>query len=545
MLEELHVRNLALIEEAWLEFGPGMTVLTGETGAGKTALVGAIQLLVGERADSQMVRAGAEEALVEGRIVNAGEDRVLKRRVSADGRSRCQIDGEMVSVGTLASVVGPLFDLHGQHDHQALLHPSNHAAYLDRYVGSEADDAHEIYRQAYADYAQAVSARARFDAALREDRERADYLMFVAGEIEGAGVTEHEDETLQARIPALRYGEKLAAAAGAALALLRQEGAASDMLATAGAELTRVHGLDPALDTLAERVAEATSLVDDIGISVREYAETIEHDPTALNEVEARLSVLAELKKKYGPTLADVLKTGSDARTRLASIDDGEFGRAEAERRVNDASETLSAAGERLISIRQAAEPGFLKALAAESAELGMVGTRFGLDLSVLPFGEWTTDGPMRIEFLVAAGEDQPLRPLAKIASGGEVSRVMLALKTVLGAADRVPVLVFDEVDSGIGGATAIEVGRKLALLARDRQVLVITHLAQVAAFADTHMVVRKMTDGRSVRTSVVTVEGPERVAEVARMLAGGDSEAGVRHAEELLGNARAGSTSL
>lgn len=545
MLEELHVRNLALIEEAWLEFGPGMTVLTGETGAGKTALVGAIQLLVGERADSQMVRAGAEEALVEGRIVNAGEDRVLKRRVSSDGRSRCQIDGEMVSVGTLASQVGPLFDLHGQHDHQALLHPSNHAAYLDRYVGSDADDAHEGYRQAYAEYAQAVSALERFDAALREDRERADYLTFVAGEIEGAGLTEGEDEALRARVPALRYGEKLSAAASAALGLLRQEGAASDMLASAGAELTRVHGLDPALDALTERVTEAASLVDDIGMSIREYAETIEHDPAALNEVEARLSVLAELKKKYGPSLEEVLKTGADAKSRLASIDDGEFGRAEAERRMSGASAALTTAGERLVSIRQAAEPGFLKALAAESAELGMGGTRFGLDLSVLAFSDWTADGPMRIEFLVAAGEDQPLRPLAKIASGGEVSRVMLALKTVLGAADRVPILVFDEVDAGIGGATAIEVGRKLSHLARDRQVLVITHLAQVAAFADTHMVVRKVTDGGSVRTSVITVEGKERVAEVARMLAGGDSEVGVRHAEELLGNARTGSTSL
>lgn len=539
VLDELHVRNLALIEEAWLEFGPGMTVLTGETGAGKTALVGAIQLLVGERADSQMVRAGADEAVVEGRVVHDGAERVLRRRVSADGRSRCQIDGEMVSVGSLAAEIGPLFDLHGQHDHQALLHPSNHAEYLDRYIGDEAADALGGYMRAHAEYSEAKAVLDRFDATLRDDRERADYLGFVVSEIDAAAPLEDEDEQLAARLPALRHAGKLSESTLEALRALRDDGGALDLVARAGAVLARTAGLDPALDTISDRLNEATTLIDDLGVSLREYAEGIEHDPRTLDDVEARIAALSELKKKYGPGLSDVFRTREEARSRLARVDDGELSRREAESRVDDAKAALVDAGAQLTRIRRGAEPGFLEALGREVAELGMTGTTFGLDLADLPFEEWSAESPMRVEFLFAAGPDQPLRPLARIASGGEVSRVMLALKTVLGAADRVPVLVFDEVDAGIGGATALEVGRKLAALARGRQVFVITHLAQVAAFADAHVVVRKQLEAGAVRTSVHVVEGDERVLEISRMLAGGDSDAGSRHAEELLASVR------
>lgn len=538
VLDELHVRDLALIEEVHLEFGPGMTVLTGETGAGKTALVGAIKLLVGERADATMVRAGAAETVVQGRIARDGREIIARRRVNAEGRSRCTLDGEMATVGNLALTVGPLFDLHGQHEHQALLHPGEHAGYLERFIGEPADAARAEYIRAFREFVGARDDLERLEARSAEDRERADYLRFVVDEITSVAPRDGEDAELEARLPALRHGERLTEAAGAAYASMRSDGGASDALAEAEAALARVAGLDPRLDALAEELSSARLAVDELAVSVRDYAEGIEHDPRALNVVEARLAALAALKKKYGPDLEAVLRTQADARDRLDALDSGEEGREAARAALARAREAVEHAGAELARVRREAETEFLGALVAEASELGMHNTRFGISFGDLPFEQWTEDGPQRVEFLCAAGPDQPLRPLVKIASGGEVSRVMLALKTVLGEADQVPVLVFDEVDAGIGGATAQAVGVKLSRLSRRHQVLVVTHLAQVAACADHHLVVRKEVTADGVRTVVTRVERDERVDEIARMLSGESSEASRAHAEELLRNA-------
>lgn len=538
MLDELHVQDLALIEDARLEFGPGMTVLTGETGAGKTALVGAIKLLVGERADSTMVRAGASETLVEGRIATDGTEIVARRRLTADGRSRCTLDGEMVTVGGLADAIGPLFDLHGQHEHQALLHPSEHAGYLERFIGAPARNVCEAYGAAFAAHLEASRVLAELDARLAEDSERVGYLRFVVDEISSVAPGEHEDLELDVRLPGLRHGERLSEAARAAYAALHQDGGASDVLAAAESTLARVAGLDPYLDALADELASARASVDDLSVRVRDYGEGIEHDPRALDSVESRLAELSGLKKKYGPDLESVLKARDDAQARIETLEAGEHGREAAERQISIAREALRSAGEALSKTRRMAEERFVSALARETEGLGMQGTRFGIAFEDLAFEQWSAEGPERVEFLCAAGADQPLRPLAKIASGGEVSRVMLALKTVLGAADEVPVLVFDEVDAGIGGATALAVGSRLAELSKRHQVLVVTHLAQVAACADAHLVVSKQTVDGTVRTLVRPVEGDDRVAEIARMLSGDDGQASRAHAEELLGNA-------
>ena len=537
MLEELHVRDLALIREAWLEFGPGMTVLTGETGAGKTALLGALKLLLGERADSGSVRAGAAEAVVEGRFVADSTELIAKRRVSADGRSRCTLDHEMTTVGALAEKVGPLVDLHGQHEHQALLTSSTHVGYLDRRAGSKAATALAAYRDARATYRAAVEACDALAGRLEEASRNADYLRFVADEIDRVDPKPGEDEAFEARLPALQHAERLAEAAREATELLRGDGGALDRVAVASAALGKVAGIDPPLDALIARLGDVSALAEDVSAELRAYRDGVEHDPASLGAVLARLGELSGLMKKYGPRLSDVLTTRDDAREALAAHDASDEAVSAARETVDAARHGLEEAAGALTAVRNVAIPDFIDALTAAVADLAMAGTRFEVSVTELSFDAWTADGPHHIEFLYAPVAAQPARPLVKIASGGELSRVMLALKGVLGEADTVETLVFDEIDAGIGGATATAVGRRLAQLARDHQVVVVTHLAQVAVFADAQLVVSKSA-GDDAATEVERVEGDERVAEIARMLSGNGSDASLTHARELLGEA-------
>jgi len=538
VLEELHVRDLALIEEAWLEFGPGMTALTGETGAGKTALLGALKLLLGDRADSGSVRAKAAEVLVEGRFTASGEELLVRRRVSADGRSRCTLGGEMATVGALAERVGPLVDLHGQHEHQALLVTANHAGYLNRRAGEPGADALVTYREARIAYRDAVTRRDDLAARLSEAARNADYLRFVADEISRVDPKAGEDAEIEAALPALQHAEKLASVAQDAVDLVRSDGGATDRLALAQAALSKVTGIDPRLDALTKRLAETYALADDVGAELRAYRDAVEHDPTQLESLLARLSELGGLTRKYGPRLSDVLETRDDAVTTLADFDAGGRVMHAAEDEVSAAEQTLRERAQALDELRRSVAPAFMAELGDAAADLAMAGARFEIAFAELPFEAWTADGPSRVEFLYAPEPGQPPRGLTRIASGGELSRVMLALKSVLGEADTVETLVFDEIDSGVGGATAHAVGKRLAMLARGHQVIVVTHLAQVAAYADSQLVVSKLAGENGSATSVTRVQGDARVAEIARMLSGNDSDVGIAHARELLESA-------
>jgi DNA repair protein RecN (Recombination protein N) len=543
MLLELHVRGLALVEDVWLEFGPGLTVLTGETGAGKTVLVEALKLLLGERADSGLVRQGADEAVVEGRFALADRDVVVRRRVSAEGRSRCTIDGEMATVGMLGELLGSQVDLHGQHEHQALLSPARHAEYLDRFVGPKATDALEGYRAAWTAASAARATLAELEGALADRVQRTERLRFVMQDIDAVAPRDGEDDELQARLPRLRHGERLSESAGAAFAALTGEAGASDGLTAAISALAHASGLDPALDGLADAVGRIDVELQEVTASLRRYAEAVEHDPAALDTAERRLFELADLKRKYGPALSDVLKVRAEAERELGLLDAGEEGLSAARSTLAEALELLETAGAALSAVRGKALAPFTERLSAACADLALPNASFAVLRTALPAGSWTADGPERIEFLFSSGTGEEPRPLARVASGGEVSRVMLALKSVLGSADAVPVLVFDEVDAGIGGATALAVGRRLASLASVHQVLVVTHLPQVAAYADSQVVVTKAeVEGRTV-TSARIIDPDERVNEIARMLAGSSSETGVAHARELLAEAAADRT--
>lgn len=542
VLEELHVRDLALIDEVWLEFGPGMTVLTGETGAGKTALLGALKLLIGERADSSTVRSGADETVIEGRFGGAdGEEIVVRRRVGADGRSRCWMDGAMATVGELARSVGPLVDLHGQHEHQALLSPATHVGYLDRWAGEAVTEALGRYREARAAYRAAVAERDELAARVERALADADELRRVAAEIEQAAPRPGEDDELRERLPALENAGQLAEAAAEATALLRADGGALDRIGMAAHALDRLAGIDPELDSMAVRLLEAQTLTDDVSAALRQYRDSVDHDPAALDEAQARIATLSGLMKRFGPTLDDVIERGRRAGESLAAAGDGGRRLASAQAAVDAARECLRETADRLDAARRAAVPGFVDALEAAVADLAMDGARFEVRFSEREEDAWTDDGPARVDFRYSAAAGHEPRPLARIASGGELSRVMLALKRVLGSADEVETLVFDEVDAGIGGATALAVGRSLKELAGTHQVIVVTHLAQVAAFADDQLVVRRSAGTPEAATVVERVEGDRRVAEIARMLAGSDSETGLAHARELLEDARHG----
>lgn len=538
MLTELHVRDLALVEDVWLEFGPGLTALTGETGAGKTVLVSALKLLLGERADATLVREGASEALVEGRFVFDEREVVVRRRLSAEGRSKCTVDGEMATVAMLGDLLGAHVDLHGQHEHQALLSPARHAGYLDRFVGQNASDAVQRYRTAWG---AARAARQRLDEierALADRDRRADYLRFVLAEIDGVAVRPGEYEELDARLPRLRHAERLTEATSTAWSSIRDEGGASDGLSAAISALGAVHGLDPALDELAGAVRTLDVELQDVSSALRAYVESVEHDPGALDVAEHRMQQLGDLARKYGGDMDAVLRARADAERDIALLDEGEAGREKASGELAAAEASLREAGAALVAVREAATDPFTSALAGAAAELALPNATFDVSRTPLPFEEWTADGPERVEFLFASGVGESPRPLSRVASGGEISRVMLALKSVLGSADAVPVLVFDEVDAGIGGATALSVGRRLASLAENHQVLVVTHLPQVAAFADTHVVVSKDEAGGRTVTSAKEIAGNAIVMEMARMLSGSTSETGLAHARELLESA-------
>ncbi len=535
MLLELHVRNLALVEEVWLEFGDGLTVLTGETGAGKTVLVGALQLLLGERATATLVRSGADEALIEGRFLVDGVERLVRRRIGADGRSRCTIDDEMATVGALGELLGGVVDLHGQHEHQALLLVSRHAGYFDRFIGQAALDALEEYRHAFFVRRDRAAMLRALEESLADRERRMDYLRFQVADIDAVGARPGEDTQIEEALPRMRHGDRLTSAASLAWSALRDDDAAAERLDEALAALGKAAGLDPVLDGIASDLETVAMTTDDVASRLRDYVETVAHDPRALDDAESRLGTLTALKKKYGGSIADVLGARDAAAVELEQLHEGEAGLDRARARLADAEAALRTAADLVVRIRSASTAAFEEALTQAARDLAFTDARFVVQLEEVAEASWTADGPQRVEFLFSSSAGDTPRPLAKIASGGEISRVMLALKDVLGRADHTPVLVFDEVDSGIGGATAIAVGRRLASLANAHQVLVVTHLAQVAAFASQQIVVEKGVEGARSVTVASAVSAEERIAEIARMLSGSVTPTSLEHARELL----------
>ena len=550
MLIELRIQDYAVIEDLSLDVAPGLNALSGETGAGTSIIVGALSLLLGGRASSDVVRVGASRASVEA-VFDVSEEPaarkhletlgleaedgllILRREVAAEGRNRAWINGSPTTARAVGELGRGLVALHGQHEHQNLLRRAEQCGILDGFAGVE-ELAHEV-RRLHGEHRELEAGLELREAARREVAAREDFVRFQLGEIEEADLTPGEDEALRMEAQRLEHaGELVKDAEALHQALYGGESALSDQLSDLGGVLQRLAGIDPVLESAAKELETAYHAVCDVGRQLGDFAGTVEHDPGRLEGLHARQDLLFRLMRKYGPELADVIASGENLRSELDQLDSAEGELDELRAGIAKMAEELTQKAATLTEARTGAAAKLETAIQDSLPELGMPGAEFRVGIT--PLEDVSAAGAETVEFLVSLNSGFEPKPLARVASGGELSRVMLAIKAVLASVDRVPTLVFDEIDAGIGGVIATKVGEKLSQVAREHQVFVITHLPQIASRASHHVLVEKLEREGVAATRVGTLHGEDRIREIARMLGGDpDSSTSRDHARELL----------
>lgn len=556
MLTELRIRNFAIIEQVNLPLAEGFNVLSGETGAGKSIIVGALGLLLGERASADLIRSGADKATVEGvfdvsslkgiaefvderGIEVEDETLVLKREIAASGRGRAWVNGTTVTATVLAEIGRLLVNLHGQHEAQTLLDNESQRRILDAFGGAEKQG--EVVRTTFSDLSAVRREIANLSTRRAEAEKRADYLRHVAREVEEAKLSPGEDTRLEDEARVLENADELRTLASTLNELLSgEESSVLGQLGAAQRPLSSIERIDPSAARMQELFDAGFYALQELARAVEDYAGSVELDPARLEEVRRRRDRLFVLLKKYGPTLDNVIESGRNARAELDLVDTAQFDLANLNARESELRKRLVAEAEKLSELRMSAAKKLAKAVDALLPSLGMPDGRFRVTLTSRD--EPNAEGAEDVEFRVALNVGHEDRPLARVASGGELSRVMLALKTILARVDRVPTLIFDEVDAGIGGRVGLQVGDTLRRVAGEHQVFAISHLPQIAARAHHHIVVAKGAKGGVTTADIAVLEGSNRVNEIARML-GGDPESKVSraHAKELLESATAG----
>ncbi len=538
MLRELHITGLGVIDDLDVELHSGLNVLTGETGAGKTMVTVGLTLALGARAGSALVREGAPAARVQARFdapLGSEEwaedgDLLLARSVNADGKSAARIGGQLATASTLAELGASLVEVHGQHQAQRLLSTGTQTAFLDRFAGQAHLAVLEAYRATWHRWDASRRALDELLAASRERERELDLLSYQAREIEGVAPRPGETEQLEAELGRLAHVERLLELAARAEETLAGEDASVDGLAAVATLMEDAARLDAGADELGRRARALAAESSELARDVRDYREGLAVDPSRLQEVRERLAALGELRRKYGATDEDVLSFLDVTSARLTTLATADERSAELADEVEALAVSVRAGATDVSAGRARSAPALASAIERELHELGMPGAQIEVGLVAS-----TEPGPLgdeRVELLLSAAPGQRSAPLAKVASGGELSRTMLACRSVLADLDEVPTLVFDEVDAGIGGEAGLAVGRRLAGLAAGRQVLVVTHLPQIACFADRHLFV----DKRGGTATVTVLDDDQRIHELSRMLAGlTGSEGAVSHAEELL----------
>jgi DNA repair protein RecN (Recombination protein N) len=555
MLRELTIRNVAVIDELTVTFVPGLNVLTGETGAGKSILIDALQLVLGSRGSETLLRSGAEEAAVEaafdtgpgsrvGELLEAegieiepGEPLILRRQLFRDGRTKAYANGRLTSVASLRGLGECLVDIHGQHPGQLLLDPRRHRELLDGYAGTLEEG--RSYRDGYARW-QAL--RREREALLQAERERAqrqDLLEFQRREIEAARLEAGEEEGLAAEHAILSNHERLFALVEEAyLALEESDEALLTRLSAAAGRVREAAAIDQRLREAREALETGAVHLREAARGLRDYRARIEFDPARLDAIDTRLHEIGKLKRKYGGSVGEILGHLRQVRAELGALERSEARLGDLDRELAETQRDLLGRAQQLSAARRRAAPKLQEAIAGEIRELGMARAAFEVRVTSAAPGEGALGphGMDEVEFLISPNPGESLKPLHKIASGGELSRTMLAIRVILAAADRTPTLIFDEVDAGIGGNTAEMVGRKLTAVSRQRQVLCVTHLPQIACFADHHLVVSKRTLRDRTQTTAQILPDGERPQELARMLGSlSRSQTPLQHATEFL----------
>lgn len=556
MLRELSITNFALIDELRVEFGPGFNVLTGETGAGKSIIIDALGLALGTRGEAEQIRTGAEEGRVEAafdlddeearRLLAEGgiecpadEFLVVRRHLLREGKSKAYLNGRLTSAASLRGLAELLIEVHGQHQGALLTLPHRQRLLLDAYAGLAGDVA--AFR---ALYSRRQALRVELDSLVAGEREKAqrlDLLQHQRGEIAAARLFEGEEEELIQERTILAHAEKLHAAAHLGYeGLYGEEGSVAGRIAVILSRLREAQTIDPRLKEVVDACEAGIASVEDAAHQLRDYRERVAFDPERLEQVEARLHEIGKLKRKYGASIAEILKFAASAEEELQRLMSSEERGQELERELASVEALLQQQAAALTEKRAAAAGRLAGAVRQELQALKMDKAAFAVLVKPRQGSAGVRlepSGADEVEFMIAPNPGEELKPLGRIASGGELSRVMLAVKAILAAADRIPTLIFDEVDVGIGGGMAEVVGQKLWTIARERQVLSVTHLPQIAALADRHLAISKRVKGPRTETAVRALEGEERVREIARMLGAKERSGGtpLQHAQEIL----------
>ena len=533
MLVSLHVRNLALIEETEVFFQPGLNILTGETGAGKSVILGSVALALGAKADRDMIRTGAEYALIELTFEGSEEVRealrrmdlpaednqiILQRRVMPN-RSICRINGETVPIRQMRELAGLLIDIHGQHEHQSLLSKKKHLEILDSYAKEEIEQPKKELAEAYKDYKKLVSELNDADVDEEERLREVSFLEYEVGEIEEAGLTVGEDEELETQYKRFINGKKIVEALNQAYQYTGGMDQASELTGRALRELSGVSVYDEKIADMEETLTQIDNLLGDFNREIADYLDDTDFDEETFYHLEKRLDEINHLKSKYGSSIEEILSTCEAKQERLLRLKDYDTYLADLKEKVKNAEKKLQKSCEKVSDIRKKYAEKLVIAVTEALKDLNFLDVVFEMRFDVL--SNYTANGYDDAEFMISTNPGEPVRPLGKVASGGELSRIMLAIKTVLADQDEVETLIFDEIDSGISGRTAQMVSEKMNLLGRTHQIICITHLPQIAALADTHFRIAKAEhDGRTF-TSVTPLDFEGRKAELARIIGG------------------------
>ena len=551
MLNTLSIKNVAVIDSLEIDMKKGLSVLTGETGAGKSIIIDSINMILGVRADRELVRRGTEKATVEA-IFSADDDVIgileendidvdddqiiITRRLSSDGKSVARINGTTVTLNLLREIADKLINIHGQHDNQALLNPAMHITFLDEFakINTHLDKYKELYHKMHSIKKEIE----RLSINESQKQQKIDMLTYQINEINSAKLVEGEDEELKNSREIYNNAEKISVAINTAYTNLYDNSdgqSAYDGLSLAVKALSEISELNPDVKAAYDELSGMVYSIEDTAHSLKEFSDTVEYDEAVLNDIEDRLETISKLKRKYGNSIEEIIKFGQDAQKQLDDIVLSDEKIEELNNLLDEAVLELKAAGEKLSKERKKAAVELKSKIEASLHELNMEKARF--DISITPKKDFSEDGVDDVEFLISTNPGDELKPLVKIASGGELSRIMLAMKSVLAYSDKVDTLIFDEIDTGVSGAAAIKIADKLKETAKAKQVICITHLPQVAAAADVHYLIKKNVDGESAVTGVEELDIEGRIAELSRIIDGGRaSEISREHAKQMLG---------